>query len=139
MGGSESHIQDLESSGIQLYKSYKLCCANCCTPKQGEDCSPDKKSKWIACKCCEKTYYCSRRCWHENAENHIEAHKLHGEVVLLILEPNEKQRNIWHRASVNSVGLRGHNPRTGAVRISLGVSPVNVNVNIKKGTGEIVV
>jgi hypothetical protein len=135
MGGSESTLEDLEGNGIQLTKSYRLCCAHCCKPKLEED----KTTKWLTCSCCGKTYYCSKRCWHENADNHMEAHKIRGEVVMLVFEPNEKGRNVWHQASVNSVGLRGHNPKTGAVRISLGVSPVTVNVNHLKGTAMICV
>jgi len=135
MGGSVSDLEYLEGNGIQLAKIYRLCCAHCSKPKMEED----TNTKWLACTCCDKTFYCSKRCWYENADNHLEAHKLRGEVVFLVFEPNEQGRNVWHQACANSVGLRGHNPKTGAVRISLGVSALTVDVDKLKGTAMICV
>lgn len=120
---SQEAIDFEQDYKIKLNQPYPLCCGFCCksradTTKRGE--------KWIPCGCCAQLWYCSNRCRLEDAETHRDPHREKGEAVLLTFEPRPDARNQWYHAPVNSTGLRGHNPRKGAVRIALENSCIRV-------------
>lgn len=140
MGGLfSSETQSIDTLGLQKYgvallKSYQICCAYCCKekPDTAEEPSSSGKKK-VGCACCPWLYYCCQRCKYEDAENHLEAHKMSGELVIKIAPPSSKSKPSWSKPTFyQTMGVRLVNAGEGAIRISFPDKSVTVLVHNSK-------